>query len=426
MIHADDVARVREEADAVTIIGSYVKLRRSGNSHRGPCPFHNGKHDNLSVRDRYFRCFVCGAQGDTFTFLEKRLGLDFAGAVRHVAETLGIQLREAEGPTRADPRAPLWQVNEAARDCFQSNLTTAGALGADYLASRSLSTDDAERFQLGWAPRSTTGWHARLNTLGFDDARLIVAGLLVDGNGAGKVKGRFWERVMFPIRDLNGNLAGFAGRRIDDGEPKYLNSPEGPAFSKRELLYNLHQAKAPIRKAGRIIVVEGYMDVIRLVLAGVGEVVAPMGTAMTPDQAKLIRRFASTAYLIYDRDQAGLKATFRAGRELLAAGVSVRVVTLPEGYDPDSFALAYGAAGIEEEIGMGSIDVFDRQIEILDAAGCLATTAKKREAFNRLLPTIVAAADPITRGLYIARAAEAIGVSDDTVRQSVAVAARER
>jgi DNA primase len=421
MIHADDVQRVRDSADAIAIIGGYVKLRRSGRTHRGPCPFHNGKGPNFSVASQYFRCFVCGKQGDTFTFLQEHLGLDFVDAVRHVAETLGITLRSTFEAGPRDSREPLWEANEAALQLFEHELWFGSGEpeATKYLADRGITIDEANRFELGWAPRSTIGWRGKLGTLGHDDARLLNAGLLVDRNGDGKLKGRFWERVMFPVRDIRGRLAGFGGRRIDGGEPKYLNSPDSPTFNKSELLYNLHNAKSAIRLAGRILIVEGYMDVIRVVLAGVSEVVAPMGTALTPQQAKLIRRFSSLAILIYDNDKAGIKAAFRTGDALLAEGVTVRVATLPDGHDPDSFVRVYGRAALDEEL-TAAIDVFERKIEILTVAGYFDNVAKKHEAFDRLAPTINAAADPLTKGLYVARAAEALGVAEETVRHAVA------
>jgi DNA primase len=215
---------------------------------------------------------------------------------------------------------------------------------------------------------------------------------------------------MFPIFDVAGHVVGFGGRVLGNAEPKYLNSAESEIFSKRNLLYGLNWAKQSIRKADRLIVVEGYFDAIRLMLAGISEVVAPLGTALTEQQATLIRRYTKNVFLLYDSDQAGLKATFRAGDILLTNGVAVQVVSLPEGEDPDTFVAKVGAEGFERAAS-ASVDVFDRKIQILERSGWFADLRRKREALDKLLPTIRLTADRLTRDLYIARTTEVAGIS---------------
>ena len=208
---------------------------------------------------------------------------------------------------------------------------------------------------------------------------------------------------------------------MGEGEPKYLNSAESEIFAKRHLLYGLHWAKNAIRKADRVFVVEGYFDAIRLILAGIEEVVAPMGTAMTEAQAALIRKYTRNAFLLYDSDSAGLKATFRSGDVLLAAGVNGRVVTLPEGDDPDTFTAKHGHAGLERAIAQ-SIDVFDRKVQILERAGFFADVRRKREALDKLLPTIRVTEDRLLKDLYISRTAEVAGVSREMLERELAEA----
>jgi DNA primase len=214
---------------------------------------------------------------------------------------------------------------------------------------------------------------------------------------------------MFPITDARGRIIAFGGRILDKGEPKYLNSPETIAFSKGRMLYGLNWARNAIRRADRVLLVEGYFDLVRLVVTGVEEVIAPLGTALTTDQAALIARHSKNAFLVYDSDKAGLKATFRAADELLRHGVSVRVVTLPAGEDPDTFARKAGHDGIERSLS-AAVDVIERKIQLLERGGWFADLHKRRRAIDHLLPTIRATTDPVTRDMYLGRVSEATGV----------------
>ena len=414
MIPDEDVERVRESADIVQIIGEHVNLRRVGADWRGPCPFHQGTHRNFSVsqRKRMYYCFVCHAGGDVFNFLQKRLGLDWPSAVRAVAEKSGIEIREVESRREGpDPREPVWEVNAAAAEYFQRALweEDLGQAAREYLAKRNVSREAAERFGLGFAPREIGLLRGYLNTLGYDDARLLSAGLLMKREEAEEPRPRFRGRLVFPIYDASNRLSGFGGRLIAPGEPKYLNSADSPTFTKGRLLYGLNWARHAIRRDERLLLVEGYFDVVRLVLAGVESVVAPLGTALTEDQAAMIARQTKNVFLLYDSDTAGQKATFRAGDLLLAQGVSVRVVTLPAGEDPDTFVDSHGRAALEEQID-AAVDVFDRKVQILERQGWFADLHRRRRAIDRLLPTIRATADPVTRDMYVARASEASGV----------------
>ena len=413
MIPDDEVERVREAADIIGIIGESVTLKKAGGTFRGPCPFHQGKNPNFSVdpRRRIYHCFKCGESGDVFTFLRKRFGMDWPTAVRHVADHAGITIREVstrrEGP---DPREALWEVNAAAEDWFRRvrRDEPGGAAARDYLAERKVDAEVAERFGLGFAPRDA-GLRTHLATLGFDDARQLEAGLLVKRDENDRLHSRFRGRLMFPIYDVTGRVAGFGGRVIGDGEPKYLNSPETIAFTKGKMLYGLNWARNAIRRADRVLLVEGYFDLVRLVVSGIEEVIAPLGTALTPDQAALIARHSKNAFLVYDSDRAGLKATFRAADELLKHGAAVRVVTLPPGEDPDTFTRKAGREGVEKFLST-AVDVIERKIQLLERGGWFADLHKRRRAIDHLLPTIRATSDPVTRDLYLGRVSEATGV----------------
>ena len=422
MIPDDVVDRVRDEADIVQIVGEFVKLKRVGNSWRGPCPFHHGKNPNFSVSPKGgYNCFKCGEKGDVFTFIQKHLGLDFVESVKWVGSQVGIDVKDVQRRTEdKDPREPLWEVNAAAAAFFQNMLRDerVGAAAREYLAGRGLGMSEADRFQIGFSPRETGTLRDHLRNLGFDDARQIAAGLLVTREDHTEPRPRFRHRLMFPIFDAQSRVVGFGGRIIGDGEPKYLNSAESEVFAKRKLLYGMNWAKQSIRKNDRLFIVEGYFDAIRVMLSGIEEVVAPLGTALTEDQAQLIRKYTKNVILLYDSDAAGQKATFRAGDELLRHGISVRVITLPEGEDPDTFAAKEGHAGLDRAVAE-SMDVFDRKIQLLERGGWFTDLRRKREAIDKLLPTIRVTADRLLKDLYVSRTSEAAGVSREMLLEEL-------
>ncbi|MDB4879910.1 MAG: primase, partial [Gemmatimonadetes bacterium] len=423
MIPDETIERVRESADIVGIIGEYVQLKRQGTDWRGPCPFHQGTSRNFSVtpKKQMYYCFVCHEAGDVFKFLTRRLGVDWPTSVRMVAEKSGIEVVETS--TRRndekDTREPFWEVNGAAGDYFRRMLWE-DELGRDaraYLEERAIPRELAERVGIGFAPREIGLMRAHLNTLGFDDARLVESGLMAQEEGS-EPRPRFRGRLIFPIFDLASRIVGFGGRLLGPGEPKYLNSPESPIFSKGKLLYGLNWAKQAARRDERMLVVEGYFDVVRLIGAGIESAVAPMGTALTEDQAKLIRRYTDRVFLLYDSDKAGLKATFRSGDELLRQGAAVQVVTLPDGEDPDTFVRAGGARALEAQLA-SSIDVFERKIQLLDRGGWFADLRKKRQALDRLLPTLRATSDALTRDMYLGHASAAAGVTRELLEREL-------
>jgi len=423
MIPDEVVEQVRDSADIVQIVGEYVNLKRQGTDFRGPCPFHQGTHRNFSVspKKRMYYCFVCHEGGDVFHFLQKRLGVEWPAAVKMVGEKSGIEVKEVdtrrEGP---DPREPLWEVNANAASYFQKILwdDPLGAQARDYLTQRDISREVADQFNIGFAPREIGLLRNYMGTLGFDETRLAGAGLIVKGEDGSEPRPRFRGRLMFPILDSMGRNIGFGGRLLGPGEPKYLNSPESTVFSKGKTLYGLNWAKNDIRREDQVLVVEGYFDVVRLMAAGATTVVAAMGTALTDAQAAALRKLTKNVFLLYDSDKAGLQATFRSGDELLRQGVSVRVVTLPEGDDPDTFVKAHGAAALTARL-KDAIDVFERKIQLLERAGMFSELQKKRRALDRLLPTVRATSDEIMRDLYLSRASEVSGVAREVLEREL-------
>ena len=427
LIPDDVIEQVREAADIVGIIGEHVELKRTGSDFRAPCPFHGGTHRNFAVipKKGMFYCFVCHEGGDVFTFFMKKLGMDYPTAVREVARRVGVTIPE-RGPSGPDPREPLYGAVAAAADWFARQLRESpeGDVARQYLASRHVDLDTALLLGLGYAPRGAAFLDA-MKGLGVRDEVLLEAGLMAKRED-GTVVPRFRGRLLFPIHDLRARVVAFGGRILGEGEPKYLNSPDTPIFHKGQLLYNLHVAKHAMRKAERAILVEGYFDVLRVSLAGIEEVVAPLGTGLTAEQAQLIKRHTAHAILLYDSDDAGLRATFRAGDELLRQGLRVSVATLPAGEDPDTLVQRRGLAALDELL-KDAVDVLERKIQILERKGFFGTLPGRRRALDRLLPTIRAATDPITKELYLSRAAEAAGVRKDVLeREVLGAGSRER
>src|SRR3989454_3358146 len=344
-------------------------------------------------------------------------------AVRGVARGVGITIPE-RGPPGPDPREPLYSAVAAAADWFARQLLESpeAQVARDYLTTRHLDLETVQPLGLGYAPKGKAFLDA-MKGLGVRDEVLLEAGLLAKRED-GTLAPRFRGRLLFPIHDLRARVVAFGGRILGEGEPKYLNSSDTPIFHKGQLLYNLHVAKHAMRKAERAILVEGYFDVLRLSLAGIEEVIAPLGTGLTPDQAQLVKRHAPQVILLYDSDEPGLRATFRASDELLREGLGVSVATLPPGEDPDTLVQKKGAAGLEE-ILKDAVDVLERKIQILERKGFFGSLPGRRHALDRLLPTIRAASDPITRELYISRTAEVAGVRKDVLEREAKAGMRD-
>lgn len=420
MIAPELIEQIRDASDIVGLIGEHVELKRTGSDFRGPCPFHGGTHRNFSVvpRKQMYHCFVCHESGDVFTFYMKRFGLDYPTAVREIAAKVGITVPDdrTAGP---DPNEPLYSAVGAAADWYARRLREGADAGAarEYLDGRALEAEVRDQYQLGYAPSRGEELFEALRGLGIEEDVVRRAGLLVEREDK-TLAARFRGRLIFPIGDVRGRVVGFGGRILGEGEPKYLNSPESPVFHKGALLYGLDRARTAIRTEGVAILVEGYVDAIRLQAAGIVNAVAPLGTALTAEQARLMRRYARQAVIAFDADAPGLKSTFRAADELLRQGASVGVLTLPAGEDPDTL-VRRGGAGAFRELLDKAVDVFERKIQLLDRKGLFRTLEGRREALDRLLPTIRAARDPITRELYITRAAEWSGVARDVLEQEV-------
>jgi len=419
MVSDNLVEEVRARADILEIIGESVRLKRSGRTWRGPCPLHGGEGPNFSVDPArgIFKCFVCGEGGDVFAFAMKHLGMDFPSAVRHVAERAGVEIPD-ETERRDDPWTHLREALAFAAEWYAGRLRdeAEGAVGRAYLERRGIDPTHWETFGIGLAPDGWRGLVEAARAHGITDETLLQSGLTATSEKAPEPYDRFRHRLMFTIHDLRDRPIGFGGRALsdDDRTPKYINSPESPIFHKGHTLFGLPQGRHEMRRAGYGLIGEGFMDVVSLHAHGFKASVAPLGTALTPEQAQLLARYTKKVYLLYDSDDAGLRATFRAGDALLAAGVHPLVVTLPPGEDPDSVLRERGAAALGELVE-DAVDLLDRKLQILERLGYLESVEGQRRAVDGLLSTLRAVRDPALLDIYLARAAEGTGVRRQTL-----------
>ena len=424
-IRDEAIRAVRERASLIEVVSDVVALRRRSRNAVGLCPFHGEKTPSFNVSEErgFFHCFGCGEHGDVFAFVMKTQALTFPEAVRRVAERFGVPLPEEAGEP-AQRREPLAAVNAAAAAFFRGELRApGGARARDYLRERGLGEEMIERFALGWAPGAGEALtrHLRARGLPLDDA--LTAGLVLRRDrpdGRDGVFDRFRERVMFPITDTSGKVIAFGGRILPgrpaggDPPPKYLNSAESPIFRKGHTLYGLALARDAIRKADRAIVVEGYLDVIALAQAGIGEVVAPLGTALTADQLRLLRRFTETVVACFDGDPAGRRAAARSFPVFLEAGLWGRGAFLPAGEDPDTFVRAQGGEALEHVLAAAEPLVEAFVVELAgprqDAVGRRAEAARE---IARLLKRV---REPHEFDVLVRLAAQRLGVREETLR----------
>jgi DNA primase len=382
---------IRARVPLSDVIGRRVRLVRKGREHLGLCPFHNEKTPSFTVNDDkgFFHCFGCGAHGDVIGFVMRDEGQSFPEAVEKLAGEAGLQMPE-ETPrdrARAEEQLSLYGVMEEAARYFESALRAdSGAVARTYLKGRGLTAETVAGFRLGFAPDSRSALKTALMSDKITEAMLIAAGLLIVPEGGGASYDRFRDRVMFPIHDRRGRVIAFGGRALGDAPAKYLNSPDTPVFHKSAVLYGMHLARGAARKAGRIVAVEGYMDVIALHQAGLIETVAPLGTALTEMQMEEMWRVADAPVLCFDGDAAGEKAAARAAERALPklkAGKSLLFAALPKGQDPDSL-IGTGGRDAMEQVLVAAEPLSEQLWKLAGGGGELATP-ESRAALNRRL-----------------------------------------
>lgn len=410
------IDEVRLASDIVTVVGQRVRLTKKGKDYWGLCPFHGDKDPSFKV-DRQrgtWYCFGCGEGGSVFNFIMKDQGLSFPEAVRELARRFGVELPKPklspEQKKARRERESLRRVLELAQNYFTAQLGGAGGKQArDYIARRGLESELVRKFGLGWAPDEWEGLGRHLAGQGVDQSLAVKAGLLVARDSGRGCYDRFRGRVVFPIRDITGNIISFGGRVLDSGEPKYLNGPESPLFNKSANLYNLDLARQAMRKQDRALVVEGYFDVITCAAHGFWETVAPLGTALTSRQVMVLKRQAQETVLVFDGDQAGLRAAKRALPLFLAEDCSPKVLLLPQGEDPDSFLRSQGAQALEEALGSAKTLV-EAVLDGLVEEGDLGTPEGRSRIVADAGGVIKAIKDPVAAWLYLERLAHRVSV----------------
>ena len=409
--------------DISEVVSSYVSLKRRGRNMVGLCPFHGEKTPsfNIYTENGSFYCFGCGVGGDVITFIMKIENLDYVEAVKYLAQRAGIAVPEdSYDDSMSRLRKRVYEANrEAARFFYSSLYTPQGRQGLEYFHSRMLSDRTIRHFGLGFADDNWTSLCTHLKSLGFTENEIVTANLGVKRRNGNGIYDRFTNRVMFPIIDLRGNVIAFGGRIMTDEKPKYLNTSDTPVFKKSENLFSLNNAKNTGSRS--LILCEGYMDVIAVNQAGFQNAVATLGTALTVEQAMLIKRYADEVVICYDSDEAGQKATARAIPILRKAGLLVRVLTIPSGKDPDEFIKSKGADGpaaFKTLIEKSGNDV-DYRLQKLKSDFNLQTSDGKvgfLEAASRIIASIQS---PIERDVYTSKLCTEFGIGKDSFERQI-------
>lgn len=415
------IDEVRNRADIVEIISNVVRLKRTGRNFVGLCPFHAEKTPSFSVNPemQIFKCFGCGEGGNVFHFLMKYDRLAFPEAVRQLATQYGVDLPNAQlsdqDQQRMRRKEQLYKVHEIAQTFYSQKLQSpAGRQAQKYLQDRGFSQESITTFGLGYAPDA---W-GELSQL-FSKQKLLktaeAAGLIQPQKNSSGHYDRFRNRVIFPIFNSGGRVVGFGGRVMGEGMPKYLNSPESPIFSKRRLFYGLHLTRQHCRNEKLAYVVEGYSDLISLYQAGVQNVVATLGTALTEEHVRLLKGFPEKVILVFDGDTAGAKAALRSGPLFINQGLEFKIFALPKGYDPDTYVKEVGGAVFKENAawGVGLIE-FALDCALRDHG---QSVSGKVKVVADVSPLLAAVDDPVARALFVKMVAEKIGVDESAVSE---------
>lgn len=429
MISEDKIAEIRERAPIAEVIGNYVALKKSGNSLKGLCPFHNEKTPSFYVHPNrgFYHCFGCKASGDVFSFLMHVEGKTFPEVARDLAEQTGVQLpvydpqREAEHQRNKKHTERLASLMEKATEYYVAQLAEHpdAAIAREEYARRGISEEWARKFRLGYAPHGWDSLARFLDRAGASPEDAEAVGLIVSRRSGRGHYDRFRHRLMFPIHDVHGRVVAFSGRALTPApsmkeakEPpaKYLNSPENALYHKGQVLYGLHEGRVEIRREDAVLLCEGNFDLVALHQAGFQNALAPMGTAFTEAHAKLIKRFAQKITLLFDGDDAGRKAVREAYGMVAKAGLSAHVVSLPQGADPDSFLRERGGDALRQQI-VSAPTIIEHLID--DAAASAEPNPRaKADAIAKLGPILAKVESPIERGLYVERVARKFGIAD--------------
>ena len=418
----ETLEEVRQANDIVDLISQYVHLKRSGRNFFGLCPFHNEKSPSFSVSPdkQIFHCFGCGVGGNVFTFLSKIEGINFVEAVQQLAERANIQLPTFENSVdrqKEELKAKVYKVNEFTAQFYHENLYKPTAkLAQEYVKKRKLSNETLKSFRIGFSGKFDELYQA-LKKEGFDDPEILESGL-VNKNDNGTYIDRYRNRLMFPICDGRGRVIAFGGRVLDDSKPKYINSPENIVFSKGRNLFGLNVAKKGQDTKKRLLIVEGYMDVISLHQRGITNVVAPLGTALTQQQGWLLRKTSEQIILSFDSDDAGLKAKIRAVDILQNMGCDIRVLQMEGAKDPDEYIVKYGNARFQNVVDK-ALSVIEFKVKLLKKDLDLNNTNDKIKFLNEIAKLISKVDNNIEKEVYIEKISKEYEISKEAIYAEV-------
>ena len=416
MISDQKIDEIRASSNIVDIIGEYVDLKRAGSSYKGLCPFHNEKTPSFTVDEKkqLFHCFGCGAGGDVVSFIMQKEGLTYPESLEYLANKAGIRMEYSENNSINPKNKELYEINKDIMMFFYKNLLTSKE-AINYLKNRGLSGKIVNRFMLGFAKNSWNDLCDYIEFKGYNKDDLENIGL-IKKSSKGNYYDKYRNRIIFPIINHFGNVIGFGGRAIGDEMPKYLNSPESDIFKKRYNLYGLNIYKK--QKGTNIILVEGYMDVIALNNYGIDYAVASLGTALTLEQAKLIKRYAENVYICYDRDSAGINATEKAIEIFLEVDVKAKIITLDEGLDPDDFIKEYGKESFLSRKS-DALDVYNYKYnKILDLYS-KASPNEKYEKLDLFVEFLASIDSDLTREIFTNNVSTLFKIDKSTLNQAV-------
>lgn len=419
------IEEIRSRNDVVDVISGYVKLQKKGSSYFGLCPFHNEKSASFSVapHKQMYYCFGCGAGGNVITFIMEYENFTFVEAVKLLAQRAGVALPEVEyseeNRQAFDLKSRLFEINKLAAMYFYHQLKSdSGSKAMEYLLERGLSLDTMSQFGLGYSSMYSDDLYKYMKGKGYQDDILKETGLFSYENSYKEgVNDKFWNRIMFPIMDVNNKVVGFGGRVMGDAKPKYLNSPETKLFDKGRNLYGLNIARTS--RKPNLIICEGYMDVISLHQAGFNQAVASLGTALTSGQANLMKRYTNEVYITYDSDSAGVKAALRSIPILKAAGLTTKVVNMRPYKDPDEFIKELGTEAFQERIDK-AMNSFMYEISAMQEDYDLKDPESKTKFFTEIAKRIVEFPEELERSNYIEAVASNYMISEDSLRKMVA------
>lgn len=429
-INSATVQRILDATDIVEVVSDFVSLKRKGANYWGLCPFHNDRSPSFSVSKArgLCKCFSCGEGGSAVNFLMKLEHLSYNEALRYLARKYNIEIEEREmtpeEERRETARDNMLAVNDFALRHFKSNLvdTTEGRdVGLSYFRHRGISDAMIEKFHLGYALEARDKLYTSAIERGYSEEYILATGLSTRTDD-GRIYDRFRGRVIYPVHSLSGKVVAFGGRtlRSDKSMAKYVNSPESDIYSKRRELYGMFQAKQAIAKAGKCIIVEGYMDVISMHQSGICNVVASSGTALTVEQVRLIKRFTNNVTLIYDADAAGIKASLRGIELLLQDGLDIKVLLLPPGEDPDSYAQSHSSTEVEDYIKANEVDFITFMARILLKDVDDDPTARAN-VITRIVKTIALIPNEITRSVYVQECSRILFISEEVLQRQVGI-----